>query len=173
MNTQKSDRIIKHALYALILFIFHVLGSVPGLFVVAQVKPILTIPAAVAVAMVEDEFAGGIYGAFAGLLCDMSGSLLFGFNGFVVTICCVAAGLMVSNLMRCSGLTCVLFVFLTMLIRGSLEYFFSLGMWNYPGAGLVYTSYTLPTAIYSTAFAVPVFFLIRLINRRFSAGKEE
>jgi rod shape-determining protein MreD len=173
VNRQRTLIIVKHTIYALTILILHVLGSVPGLFVLADIKPALAIPAAVAIAMCEDEFAGGIYGALAGLLLDTGSFLLFGFNGFVVMLCCVAAGLMVTFLMRCNALTFLLFAALSLAILGSLEYFFSYGMWSYPGAGSIYTARTLPTAAYSTLGGFPAFFFIRFISRRFAVSKEE
>jgi cell shape-determining protein MreD len=164
---------LKHALYVFAVIVLYVLGCVPGLFVIGGLKPILVVPAAIAIGMCEDEFSGGLYGALAGLLCDVGSFLLFGFNGFVITIFGAAAGLMVTYLMRCNLLTFLLFVFITLLVRGSLEYFFAYGMWDYPGVGLIYSSTTLPTVFFSTAAAIPVFFVIRLINRRFSSVEEE
>ena len=173
MNRKRTVIIAKHVIYAITILFLHVLGSVPGLFVLGDIKPMLAIPAAVAIAMCENEFSGGIYGAAAGLLLDTGSFLLFGFNGFVVTVCCVAAGLMVTFLMRCNFLTYLLFAALTMLVLGSLEYFFSYGMWSYAGAGGIYTARTLPTAAYSTLAGFPAFFFIRFISRRFVVSKEE
>lgn len=172
MNSTARKNIIKHLIYVFLLMFLYVLQSVPGLFVISGVKPIWVIPAAVAIAMSEGEFAGGIYGALAGLLCDTGGFLLFGFNGFIVTLCCVAAGLLVVYLMRCNLLTYLLFVFVTLMIRGSLEYFFAYGMWNYKNSTLIYTISTFPTVVYSTIVATPLFFPVRLIHRRFSGIEE-
>jgi rod shape-determining protein MreD len=173
VSRQRTLTIAKHAIYALTVVFLHVLGSVPGLFVLWDIKPELAIPAAVAIAMCEDEFSGGIYGALAGLLLDTGSFLLFGFNGFVAMLCCVAAGLMVTFLMRCNALTFLLFAAASMLVLGSLEYFFSYGMWGYAGAGSIYTARTLPTVAYSTLGGFPAFFFIRFIGRRFAVSKEE
>lgn len=172
MNNTASLTVIKHILFSFLLLFFYVLQSVPGLFVFYGVKPLWVIPAAVVIAMMEGEFVGGIYGALAGLLCDTSGFLLFGFNGFISALCCIMAGLLVVFLMRCNLLSCILFVFVTMLLRGSIEYFFSYGMWNYPGSWMIYTRSTLPTVALSTLATVPIFWIVRLIHRRFAYFEE-
>lgn len=173
MNTTARLGVLKHVIYVVLIVLLYVLGSVPGLFVIREIKPVWIIPAAVSIAMLEGEFVGGIYGAFAGLLCDVGSFLLFGFNGFILTICCAAAGFLVINLMRCNLFTCLLFAFFTLLIRGSLEYFFSFGMWNYENAATIYTNNTFPTVLYSTAAAVPLFLLFRLLHRRFEVFGED
>lgn len=167
MNNTRKLMIAKHALHVLLLLLLYVLQTVPGLFVLFGVKPILVIPAAIALAMFEGEFAGGIYGALAGLLCDTGGFSLFGFNGFITAICCMAAGLLVFHLMRCNLLSCMLFVLVTLFLRGSIEYFFSFGMWNYENALSLYTRFTLPTVLYSALAAPFSFWMVRGIHRRF------
>lgn len=173
MNNTARLNFIKHLLYVFLILIFYVLQSIPELLVISGVKPIWVVPAAIAISMFEGEFAGGIYGALAGLLCDTGSFLLFGFNGFVVTVFCIISGLLVFYLMRCNMFTYLLFVLVTLALRGSIEYFFAYGMWNHKDAWMIYTNSTIPTAIYSTIAAVPVFWLVRRIYRRFASYGED
>lgn len=166
MNNTAKLRLIKHVLYALLMLTLYVLQTLPGLFVIYGVKPILVVSAAVSIAMFEGEFTGGIYGAAAGLLCDMGGFSLFGFNGFFICVFCVTSGLLVLHLMRCNLLSCILFVFVTTLVRGSIEYLFAFGMWRYDNVSMVYLHDTLPTVIYSTAAAIPVYGIFYSVRRR-------
>lgn len=172
MNNTARLRVIKHVLYVLMTLILYVLQTVPGLFEAWGVKPILAVSAAISIAMFEGEFTGGIYGALAGLLCDTGGFSLFGFNGFFVCVCCIAAGLLVTHLMRCNLLSCLLFVLVAMFLRGSIEYIFAFGMWRYPNAIMIYLRDTLPTVAYSTIAAIPVYGIFRSIRRRFSLLEE-
>lgn len=172
MNNTARINIARHFIYVVLLLLLYVLQSVPRLFEIYGVKPIWVVSAAIAIAMFEGEFAGGIYGALAGLLCDTGGFLLFGFNGFIVMLCCIAAGLLVIFLMRCNLLSCILFVSVTMLLRGSLEYFFAYGMWQYENAWRIYVASTLPVAVYSIVITVPIFYLIRLIHGKLSTRED-
>lgn len=167
MNNTKKLLISKYTLYALLLVALYVLQTVPGLFVVLGCKPFLVIPAAIAIAMHEGEFAGGIYGAAAGLFCDMGGHLLFGFNGFLIALSCIAAGLLVIYLMRCNLPGGLLLVFACMLARGSLEYLFGYGMWRYEDVWRVYAYKTLPTVALTCAVTPPLYLLVRAIYRKF------
>lgn len=181
MNRTKHILITKHALYSLILLFLYVIQTTPGVFSIFGSKPIWVIPFAVALSMFEGEFVGGIYGAVAGLLCDMSGfSLLgridniggysiFGFNGLVVCICCVAAGLLVIYLMRCNLFGCLIFVGALMLLRGSLDVLFSYQMWGYDSVWKVYVFQMIPCALYTTAVSPLMFWLVRRLYGRFDA----
>jgi len=167
VNSTARQNIFKNVLFVLILLSLYVLQSVPGLFAIYGVKPFLTIPAAIAIAMLEGEFSGGIYGAVAGLLCDMGGLLLFGYNGLVTAACCIAAGLFVIHLIRCNIFAFLLFSIFTMLLRGAAEYFFAYGMWNHQDVSRIFLNVTLPAALYSVIAGIPLFFLLRWMHRRF------
>lgn len=176
MNNKKAIHIFKHIVYALLLLILYILQTTPRLFMIREVKPMWVIPAAIVIAMYEGEFVGGVYGAAAGILCDAGavprqsgGSVLFGFNGFLLCAFCVACGLLIIYLLRCNLLGCMLFVTVTMLARGSLEYLFAYGMWRHDGGWMIYLYYTLPTTIYTLVVTPLIFRLAGGIHRRFEA----
>ena len=173
MNNTKYLRFFKHTAYVLLLLVLYVLQTVPGLFVIYGTKPILVVPAAIAIAMLEGEFVGGVYGAVAGLLCDMGGFSLFGFNGFVITVCCVAAGLLIIYLLRCNLWNCLLLVLVTLLLRGSVEYVFSYGMWGYEGVWKIYVYRVLAVVAYSVAVTPAIYFLTAKLHNGFYAAERE
>ena len=171
MNSTARKNIAKHIVLVFLFLILYILQSVPHLFEISGVTPYLTVSAAVAVAMFEGEFAGGIYGAVAGLLCDINGIMPFGFNGFIISVCCVSSGLLIIYLMRCNIFTFVLFEVFALMLRGCVEYFFAFGMWDYPDAPLVFFSRTLPVVIYSAAAGIPLFFLVRFLHWKFPVSE--
>jgi len=169
MGSKDRARIIafqKHFLYVLLILLLYVLQTTPRLFEIYGVKPMLVIPAAIAIAMHEGELTGGIYGAFAGLLCDMGGFGLFGFNGVVFLLAGVSAGLLIIYMMKCSAANCVLYVLLAMLLRGSVYYMFAFGMWDYEQAWRIYAFQILPTVAYTAVSAIPVFCVFQFVYRR-------
>lgn len=174
MKSTKTIQILKHVVYALLLALFYVAQTTPGLFVIAGVKPMWVVPVAIAIAMYEGEFVGGIYGAAAGLLCDAGtvpraggGAVLFGFNGFFVCLFCIAAGLLIIYLLRCNLLGCMLFVAVTMLARGSLEFLFAYGMWGHENVWKLYVYYTIPVIVYTLVITPLVFWSVGKIFRKF------
>lgn len=168
MKNKKKIYIAKFTVYALLLLLLYVLQTVPGLFVLYGAKPIWVVPAAVAIAMLEGEFAGGFYGVLAGILCDMGGFSLFGFNAFVVGILCVVTGLLVIYLMYCNLPNCLFFTLIILLVRGSLEYLFAYGIWGYENAWKVYAYFILPVTLYSVLITPLAYWLVRGIHNRFA-----
>ncbi len=167
MKSTRHIVIIKHSVYGALLLLFYVLQTTPGLFAVAGIKPMLAVPVAIAVAMVEGEFVGGVYGALAGLLCDVGSTMLFGFNGLFVSFFCVTAGLLVIYLMHCNAGGATLFVFAAMLARGGVEYLFGYHMWGYENVWKVFAFRVLPVVLYTTLVTPLVFLCVRGIHRRF------
>jgi rod shape-determining protein MreD len=176
MPTDKRSKQIlisgKHVVYGVLLLLFYILQATPRVFEIADVKPVLVLPFAIAIAMHEGEFAGGIYGAFAGLLCDMGGFALFGFNGFIFCFAAIAAGLLIIYMMQCNVGGCMLFVFAAIMIRGSIGYMFAYAIWEYENAWRIFMTQTLPTAVYTTAVTIPIYYILRAIFLKFEKELE-
>ena len=81
---------LRWVFYALLLLLLYTMQTTPGLFGIAGVRPALVAPAALAIAIYENELAGAIYGAVAGLMWDLSAMRLSGFNGVILCVLCVA-----------------------------------------------------------------------------------
>lgn len=168
MNNAKTILALKYTVYAALLLFLYVAQVTPGLLVIGGVKPLLVVPVAMAIAMFEGEFVGGVYGAAAGLLIDTASVTLFGFNGFFICLFCIIAGLMVIYLLRCNLLGCMLFVAVTLLVRGSIEFLFAYGMWGYESVWKIYLLHTLPGVLYTLVITPLAFRLIRWFHRRFA-----
>lgn len=173
MNNSKYVLVLRHIAYILFLFVLYAVQTTPRLLVIGGVKPLLVIPVAISVAMLEGEFVGGVYGALAGLLCDVSVTSLFGFNGFFICLFCVISGLLIIYLMRCNLVSCLLFTFVTSIVRGSIEFLFSYGMWGHENVWKLYVLYTVPTVIYTLVITAPVFWLIRYVYQYSGAAVQK
>lgn len=173
MNVTRRIFVIRHASYIFLMLVFYIVQTVPGLLVFFRVRPLLVIPAAMAIAMFEGEFVGGLYGAFAGLLCDAAGNTLFGLSGFLVAVCCIFAGMLVIYLIRNNLMSCLLFVAAALLLRGGIVWLFTWGIWGYPGGWKLLAFYTLPAAALTLALTAPVFLLVRWFHGRLRQYKED
>ena len=142
--------------FALFLTLY-VLQNTPSLFSVYGVKPILVIPAAVVFAMYEGEFVGGVFGALAGMLCDLGGSFLFGFDAILTLIFSAVSGLLTIYLLRRNLRNAFMMVFVSMLIRCCLTYFFMYHIWQYEDVVSIFWDSTLWVILYSTLLT-PVYF---------------
>ena len=158
----------RHGLYIALFLLLYIWQSTPGFLAIDGSKPLWVLPAAIAVALWEGETVGGLYGAFAGLLCDISGPLVFGFNGFLTCLACIAVGLLVAYFVRCNLLSCLLFAAAFVFLRGHLEFLFAFGMWGYDNVWRLYVSRALPTMAYTVAVSPLLYLLFRTLHRYFT-----
>lgn len=167
MSNQRVPLVLKHVVYTLVILLLYVIQTTPGLFELRGISPIWVIPAAVAISMFEGEFVGGIYGVLAGLCCDTGGFSYFGYNAIIIGFFCVVAGLVTIYLFRNNLLGCMIFVLVTLLVRGSLEFLFAYGMWGYDNVWKIYMFTVLPTAVATLIVAPFIFVIIRKLHSSF------
>ncbi len=149
----------RYIVYGALFLLLYVLQNTPRLFLIRGVKPILLIPAAVVFAMYEGEFIGGIFGALAGMLCDLGGFFLFGFDAILTLVFSAVSGLLIIYLLRRNLRNAFLLVFLSMSLRCCLTYFFMYHMWQYEGTPSIFWDSTLWVILYSTLLT-PIYFVI-------------
>ena len=87
MNNRPKIRAAQYTVYGIFMLVLYILQTTPGFLSVFGLKPNLVLPVAMAVAVCEGEFPGGIFGAAAGILCDFSAVSLFGFQGAILLSC--------------------------------------------------------------------------------------
>ena len=130
------------------------------------------IPAAVCIAVLEGAFVGGVYGALAGILCDLAGGALFGFSAIILMPACVAAGLLVTYLLRPGMINYVLLLAGVLLTRGLLDFLLNYVMWGYDDVWMVFIYGILPGIIYAVAVSPLVYYLFAFMRGRFEARME-
>lgn len=150
----------------------YVLQTTPRLFSILGIRPNLVIPAAVCIAMLEGAFVGGVYGALAGILCDLAGGALFGFSAIILMPACVAAGLLVTYLLRPGMINYVLLLAGVLLTRGLLDFLLNYVMWGYDDVWMVFIYGILPGIIYAVAVSPLVYYLFAFMRGRFEARME-
>lgn len=172
MKTSKSIKIFKHGSYVVLLLIMYVLQSTPRLFEINEIKPVLLICCACAIAVFEGEFVGGIYGAFAGLLLDTAGFSLFGFAGITLCIACVLIGLSIENFMQENIITYMLYVLIATFGIYAIRFVFDYGIWRLPSMERLFYKKVGIVSLY-TALVSPVFYyLFKALYRAFRKSLE-
>ena len=172
MNRRTKIIIAKYLLYCVLMLLLYVLQSDPNLFWIAGTKPVLVLPFAVCIAMFDQQLAGGLFGLLAGILCDTSSSMLFGFQSILYLVICTAVGLLVVYFMQPSVANSLIFVGCGFAARLLLEYFFYYAMWGYANTHLILLDNMLPNLIY-TLVLTPVFYLLVRRMHRFFETKLE
>ena len=166
---QKTLRlfILKHIIYTILVLVCYILQETPRLLVIGNVRPVLVISVIAAIAMVEGEFAGGLFGLFGGVLCDTAAFHIFGVAPIFFLILGCACGLLVIYLIQPYAKTAFLLCGGFALIYGVIAHYLIYGIWGYAGANRLLIVKTLPSAVYTALFGMADFLLVRWIHSRF------
>lgn len=125
------------------------------------VRVFIVLPLAVCIAMFEREIASALFGAFAGVLWDIS-SGADGFNALVIMLLCAVCSVLVSRIMRnniatalvLSACAAAVYIFVYTFVFNVFAGGFALG---------AVLSYYVPAFALTTAAAVPVWYAVRAV----------
>lgn len=172
MNNKMKILVLQYGSYALLFYLIYILQATPGVLSFWGYKPLLLAPCVVSIAMLEQEYVGGLFGAFAGALCDLTSSGYFGFHAILFLLCGTAVGLLCEYLTQRNLRNCLWFTAALMLLVNIISYFFQFGIFHYPNAGLYWLWRLLGTTLPTLVLTPPVFLLLRRLNDRYLPRRE-
>ena len=164
---RSRSQIIKWVCYTLLMLLCTVLQTTPDLFQLGDAKPLWLLPLALAVAVEEDEFAGGIFGAVCGLMWDYTAGRTVGMLAFELLVLCFLLSAVVQLYFKASAANFVLLALGASLLVLSLDWLFFYYMPGYSGAVERYLWFVLPTAALSVPVCFPLFGVVRRIHEEF------
>ena len=144
---RKRSQITKWVCYALLMLLCTVLQTLPGLFRLGEAKPLWLLPLALAVAVEEGEFAGGIFGAVCGLMWDYTAGRTAGLLAFELLLLCFLLSAVMQLYFKTSAANVVLLETAAVLLVLSLDWLFFYYMPGYAGAGERFLWVVLPSAL--------------------------
>ena len=160
-------KVIKFLTYFFIVFASYIIQTTPQLLDWFGVVPFIVLPACICIAVFEGEFAGGLFGFFAGLLCDSASETVFGFNAFVYLSLCVLAGLSTIYLFRRSTMNIMLLCLVAVLIRSYLEFFFVFILYGYENLAPFFYTVVAPQIVFTSIFSFPYCIFFRWLHKKF------
>ena len=167
-NTDNKDiykrRLCFAAMFVAAAVLQNTSGLIPEMFG-ARAMPL--IPAAVCVAMFEREISGTLFGAFAGLLWDMSAPSGISFNAVMLAAVGLACGSLITYVMRNNLVTALLLCFVSAvfhLVCYWMKTYIFRG--DFKGAVSLLTFY-IPSALYTLLWLPVFYFSVRAIMKRF------
>lgn len=122
------------------------------------VRAFLILPLIVSISMFEREVASAVFGAFAGVLWDVSAGV-DGYNAFVIMLLCTACSLFISHFMRNSIITAFV---LGVSVVAIYEVLYIIVFIVLQGGGNPIAAafgFYLPSLIFTSAF-IPIFYYI-------------
>lgn len=159
MRSSKKYTAKKHIFFILFIVSFFILQSTPDFLAFKNIKPVLIIPAVLTVPIVDDEFTSGMYGAFAGMLCDTTGSLAFGFNAMILLVFCVIAALLVKTFLHSSLFVNLVFSTVCVFVSLSAQFIFSYAIWRLDMLKQLYLERVVLPSIF-TVLVTPLIYII-------------
>lgn len=161
--------IIKWAIYYLLLLIGYTLQTIPGLFSVMGIRPIIVLPLVICVAMFEEVMPSVIYAVIGGLLWDISSDKLFGFNAIILLACAMLVSLICIYYLRTKLVNSIIFVTITVLLQSFLNYTFYYALWGEANKAGVLIGIILPMALYTVIISPIVYWIVKSVAVRFHA----
>lgn len=162
---QKRRNILKWLLYSLTLIILYVVMRA-GVF--SSWQPVLIIPLAVAVAVNESELSAGVFALFCGYLVDIACGFIFGFSVIWLMPVCVAASLLVKNLIRLNLFNYIVISIAAVFLQFSMDYLFNIVIWNIPGSNIIFSSLILPSAVSTIILSPSMYYIVKYYNKKLS-----
>lgn len=164
----RKNQILKHLFYSLLLLALYIIQTTPHLLAVGGVKPMTTIGGVVAIALLEKEEVGAVYGIIGGLLCDVSGFVLFGFNTLMLFIWCVIIGLLATHYLKPRLITYMLLVAAVTFSVLGLQFVFIYGIWGLQSLVYLFMQNVAWITLYTLLISPLIYFAYTRINTRFS-----
>lgn len=153
------NRTVRCLAYTLELLVLFMLQETPGLLPhIYGARPVLVLPAAAVMAMVEDETTAMAFGVVAGLFCDFGYSGVLGFHALVMGVLCFGVSLLVRAFLQVNPVTAVLVGVVALGIAFGAQWLFFY-YFHYSSPVYALRTHYLPKYLYTLIF-VPLLFLL-------------
>ena len=166
------EKFLKFGLYAFLVFSLYVFQSIPGFLSVSGIKPLLVLPACIAIALYEGAFAGGLFGFFFGFLCDTGSETLFGFSALFFLVLCAVVGFLSTYVLRPGLLNGMLLCLAALFLSLGAAFFFTYVLYNYEGLSSFFYLGIAPQLVYSSLFSVPFCLLFERLHTLFAQRED-
>ncbi len=147
---------------AIIIVVFAVIQNACGMLKVPfAARPLLLIPLCVCVSMFESNTASALFGAFAGILWDVSASC-DGFNAIVIMLFGAGCSLLISHFMRNNIVTSLVLCAAATVVY---EILYALVFKALQGVSLFagFFTYNIPATLLTAVFIPVCYFIVKLV----------
>lgn len=174
MTVQTKIKTKRYFIYALIIFLAHILqNTVPVFPEILSVRPVLLLSVAVCIAMFEGEIVGAAAGLLAGILWDTVTVTADGYMALYLMVACAICGVLLRIFMR-NNIATYFIVNSTVLVIYLVTYvLFFIAARGIDGSMTIFFKYYVPMGLYSFILTPLWYLLIRAIYRKFSVDYTE
>lgn len=165
--TRKMKR-NKYICYCLILLLCNLLQNIRGLSLELNgARCFILLPAAIILAMGEDEIIGGFLGLFAGLLWDLTSSVHMGFNSIFIALLCFLASALITYIVRNIFITNLIASAVTIILYGLIYWLIFIIIKGVDGGEMTLFTFYIPSMLYTIAITPIVYALLKPVKKKF------
>lgn len=173
MNSALKYRIIRYFGYTVELLVLFVLQETPGLIpAVFGAKPVLLVPAAISIAMFENEIPAMAFGLLSGLFMDFGFSGILGFHALLLAAACYIISLVAANLFQTNFLTAMLFAAVAAASLTILQWVFFYVLYGYKHPVYALTAHYIPAFFYTMILTPVAYYFNRAIALQVRSKEE-
>ena len=159
-NILRFKTTMRWTLYYLLIFLGFIIMTSGTLY-----KPVLLVPLALGIAVNNNIYGAAVTGAVCGFLTDISCGKLFGYNAVILAFFCIAVNLVFELYLKDRFTTYMVITAVVSYIQCRLDYKFYYQIWGYENVERIFIRVSLRVWIYTVISAVPVYLVLKLINR--------
>jgi cell shape-determining protein MreD len=156
------NSILLHALLLLAVYVFQ--GMIFPYIRLIGLVPLLLPIAGTGIAVYEGRFAGGVFGIFAGIFCDVSFHEPAGLFTVLLTFTGLLIGTMADTVITRRFATYFIACFLVLAVSAFVQMFPLLVFEEVPLRPLI--TMAVWQTVYSLVFAVPIWFFVNALGKR-------
>lgn len=155
-----GNKLMRYLAYSLEVIIFFMLQQTPGLFPeIFGARPVLLIPLAVMIAMLEPQLPAVGFGVVCGFMMDFGAGGILGINALILVFLCYAVSTISQTVLRVNLGTAIITAVWTTAVMIVLNWFFQYFLRGYTAPLYALTSRYFPRFCY-TVLLSPIIFLI-------------
>ena len=130
-------------------------------------KPMLLVPAAIAIAANSGQYGSALAGAVCGFLTDIACGKLVGYNAVLLTFFCIVVFLLYEYYLRNKFVNYIIITSGAAYIQCWLDYKFYYEMWEYADVELIFSQISMKVWALTIISAVFIYLIIAPVNRFF------
>lgn len=167
MELTKQQKTLKYICYCLIIIAADLMQNTSGLFPeIAGARCFLLLPAAIILAMGEDERNGALLGLFAGLLWDLSSGTHMGFNCIFIMVFCFFSSALITYAARDTFITNMLCCAVTIVLYCTIYWLCFIIIKGVEGAELTLFSFYIPCMLYTLILSPVIWLVLKPIKKK-------
>lgn len=162
--------VLRWSLYAAALLLFYLFETNP---LIRGFCPLLIIPLATSVAMYEGDLAAGVFGTFCGLMLDMAnGVTVAGFSALWLLCLCPGISLLSRFWVKVNLVSHLVMNAVAAVVMAFMDLVFLHWVWEGADSVISFRLVILPAYGGAILFSVPVYLLVRLINKKLRPNEQ-